>query len=117
MKGNAIKDVLPMILNYLGVPLQKKPLGWGEPKKEEDDVPPAEEEEEKKKKESKKAAAAAKKKKEEPVVELDVEPVKPITPPPEDVITKEIIPLLDAELKVPETSKPRGIVLIGYPST
>lgn len=43
------------------------------------------------------------------------ENVKPVTPPPEDVPTKEIIPLLDAELKIPESSKPKGIVIIGYP--
>ena len=44
-------------------------------------------------------------------------PPKPATPPPEDVPTKEIIPLLDAELKVSESAKPRGVILVGYPHT
>ncbi|CAD8103243.1 unnamed protein product [Paramecium sonneborni] len=112
-KGNVIKDVLPMVLNYLNIPLQRKPVGWGEPKKD-DEEQPAEEDEEKKKKEAKKQQA---KKKKEEVVEVVEENVKPVTPPPEDIPTKEIIPLLDAELKIPETSKPKGIVIIGYPQT
>lgn len=37
-KGGMIgtKDVLPMVLNYLKCPLQRKPPGWGEPKKEDE---------------------------------------------------------------------------------
>lgn len=30
------KDVLPMILYELGIPLQKKPVGWGIEKNDED---------------------------------------------------------------------------------
>ena len=40
---------------------------------------------------------------------------KPFTPPPEDVPTKEIIPLLDADGKILEESKPKGLSLVGYP--
>lgn len=108
-KGNAHSYVLPMVLNYLGVRLQRKPAGWGEPKKEEDD------DEEQKQEEEKKAKKVVKKKKEEEKKEELPEGEKPPTPPPEDVPTKEVIPYLDAELKVASFAK--GYVIVGYPST
>lgn len=39
--------------------------------------------------------------------------IKPITPPPEDVPSKEIIPLIDLEGKLMDN--PRGMMLVGYP--
>lgn len=43
------------------------------------------------------------------------EPPKPVTPPPEDVPTKEIIPLLEEDLTISSRAKPKGIVFVGYP--
>lgn len=44
--------------------------------------------------------------------------MRPVTPPPEDIPTKELIPLLDEDTKtILESSKPKGFVIIGYPST
>ena len=93
------KDILPIILFSLGIPLQKKPPGWGIQKTDEE----GEEQVEQKKPPPKKAN----KKK-----DTKAEDERPKTPPLEDLPLKQMIPVINHKGKLDEI---KGYILIGYP--
>eukprot|EP00825_Cyclidium_porcatum_P011085 TRINITY_DN1566_c0_g1_i6.p1 TRINITY_DN1566_c0_g1~~TRINITY_DN1566_c0_g1_i6.p1 ORF type:complete len:1401 (+),score=376.97 TRINITY_DN1566_c0_g1_i6:144-4346(+) len=115
VKGKEVaqKDVWPIILHKLGVPLQKKPENWGVEKQEgaeEDEEEKKKKEEEEKKKAQKKLAQKNQKLQKEK--QGGEEDDRPKSPPVEDLSLKDIIQQVQEDNKL----KPvKGLLIIGQP--
>ncbi|KAL4506760.1 hypothetical protein ABPG72_001181 [Tetrahymena utriculariae] len=112
-KGNPLsaKEVWPIILHKLNIPLQKKPENWGVEKNENEE----EEDEEAKRlaEEAAKKGKKAPKKKEVKEKPKEGEDERPKTPPPEDIPLKELIQVVQADNKL---NPVLGICMIGQPT-